>query len=71
MKKYLFIWLALVLLFQPALAEAGDDREESFRKARLELVARSIEAMGIKDPAVLQAMRTVPRHLFVPPALHL
>ncbi|MBW2619234.1 MAG: protein-L-isoaspartate(D-aspartate) O-methyltransferase [Deltaproteobacteria bacterium] len=71
MKKALFLWLALtlVLLAHPAPAEAGGDKDEAFRQARLELVARHIEAGGIKDPAVLQAMRTVPRHLFVPPVL--
>jgi len=38
---------------------------ESFRNARLRLV-EGIEALGVKDPAVLQAMRNVPRHAFVP-----
>jgi len=30
------------------------------------MVRTQIEARGVKDPAVLDAMRTVPRHLFVP-----
>jgi len=30
------------------------------------MVAEQIEARGIRDPAVLRAMRTVPRHEFVP-----
>ena len=30
------------------------------------MVAEDIEARGISDPRVLDAMRTVPRHLFVP-----
>jgi len=30
------------------------------------MVAQTIEARGVKDPAVLRAMRSVPRHLFVP-----
>jgi protein-L-isoaspartate(D-aspartate) O-methyltransferase len=33
---------------------------------REEMVNQQIIARGIKDPLVLQAMRTVPRHLFVP-----
>lgn len=33
---------------------------------RLAMVADQIAARGVKDPAVLEAMRTVPRHLFVP-----
>jgi protein-L-isoaspartate(D-aspartate) O-methyltransferase len=32
---------------------------------RLQMVARQIEARGIRDPRVLAAMRKVPRHLFV------
>ncbi len=33
------------------------------------MVARQIESRGVGDPAVLAAMRQVPRHLFVPRAL--
>jgi protein-L-isoaspartate(D-aspartate) O-methyltransferase len=33
------------------------------------MVARQIEARGILDPAVLAAMRNVPRHRFVPESL--
>ena len=33
---------------------------------RLEMVQRYIAAEGIRDPATLQAMRSVPRHEFVP-----
>jgi len=37
--------------------------------ARMEMVARQIESRGISQPAVLHAMRTVPRHEFVPASL--
>lgn len=33
------------------------------------MVRRQLEARDIKNPAVLEAMRTVPRHLFVPEEL--
>lgn len=33
---------------------------------REEMVRRQIKARGVKSPQVLQAMRSVPRHLFVP-----
>ena len=33
---------------------------------REDMVRRQIEARGVKNPSVLQAMRSVPRHLFVP-----
>ena len=36
---------------------------------RERMVDTQIEARGIRDPRVLEAMRTVPRHRFVPPAL--
>jgi protein-L-isoaspartate(D-aspartate) O-methyltransferase len=39
------------------------------RAERLEMVQRQIVARGISDAAVLAAMRTVPRHEFVPPEL--
>ncbi len=33
---------------------------------RLEMVRRQVEARGIRDPAVLASVRSVPRHLFIP-----
>jgi len=38
------------------------------QKKRNDMVELQIAARGIRDPRVLEAMRTVPRHLFVPPA---
>ncbi len=35
---------------------------------RLEMVERQIAARGVKDPRVLEAMRRIPRHLYVPAA---
>ncbi|HUF57836.1 MAG TPA: protein-L-isoaspartate(D-aspartate) O-methyltransferase [Thermohalobaculum sp.] len=40
-----------------------------FPRLREEMVARQIEARGIRNPRVLEAMRTVPRECFVPPGL--
>jgi protein-L-isoaspartate(D-aspartate) O-methyltransferase len=37
-----------------------------FTGLRLEMVEETIVARGVRDPEVLRAMRTVPRHLFVP-----
>ena len=37
-------------------------------KERLAMVAHQIEARGVKDKRVLEAMRQVPRHIFVPVA---
>ena len=38
-------------------------------EARRRMVAEQVEARGCRDQAVLSAMRRVPRHLFVDPAL--
>jgi len=38
-------------------------------EARRRMVAEQVEARGCRDPAVVAAMRRVPRHLFVDPAL--
>ena len=40
-----------------------------FDRLRQDMVKKQIEARGIHDPAVLAAMRKVPRHLFVSEAL--
>ncbi len=41
----------------PAFSERAEERQR--------MVARQIEARGVRDPNVLKAMRTVPRHAFV------
>jgi protein-L-isoaspartate(D-aspartate) O-methyltransferase len=44
-----------------AAAPAGDEARQRDR-----LVSTTIEERGVKDPRVLKAMRTVPRHLLIP-----
>lgn len=51
------------------LALAGLQSDEDQRQRREEMVATQIAARGIKAQTVLAAMRAVPRHRFVPPAL--
>jgi protein-L-isoaspartate(D-aspartate) O-methyltransferase len=43
--------------------------ETWFEAQRRRMVAEQVEARGVTDPAVLTAMRAVPRHRFVPEAL--
>ena len=43
--------------------------KDQYAKARNRMVDSQIAARGISDQATLQAMRKVPRHLFVPPAI--
>jgi len=50
-------------------AAPGAADEERWMTARKEMVSRQIEARGVGDPRVLEAMRTVPRHRFVAPEL--
>src|SRR5438552_18822373 len=48
-------------------SDAGPSAADPTRQAeRDRMVERQIEARGVKDPAVLRAMRRVPRHQFVP-----
>ncbi len=60
---------------EPATAPAAGAAAErarggdAFAAAREQMVARTIEARGVRDPRVLAAMRRVPRHELVPAAL--
>lgn len=50
-----------------AMTTGPDENDQAAARARM--VAEQIAARGIRDPAVLSAMREVPRHLFVPEAV--
>jgi protein-L-isoaspartate(D-aspartate) O-methyltransferase len=45
------------------------DEEGDFEKLRRQMVESQIRARDIKDNSVLEAMRRVPRHRFVPPEI--
>jgi protein-L-isoaspartate(D-aspartate) O-methyltransferase len=55
--------LVFMLIAAPACAQQG------FEELRYEMVEVQIAARGIRDTATLRAMRSVPRHEFVPPEL--
>ena len=60
-------WRVAALLAAALAAAAGAGRPAGgFRAAREAMVREQIAARGVRDPAVLEAMRRVPRHLFVP-----
>jgi protein-L-isoaspartate(D-aspartate) O-methyltransferase len=67
------ITVVLALMGLAAVVEftigAGADDETTYRSRRMRMVSVQIEKRGIKDAAVLEAMRTVPRHRFVPDEL--
>lgn len=50
------------------MMSADDTQRDTWTAARLAMVDTQIAARGIRDPRVLVAMRTVPRHEFVPAA---
>jgi protein-L-isoaspartate(D-aspartate) O-methyltransferase len=61
--------LLLALVFPGAWATGGKPvagDEARFEAQRHAMVAEQIAARGVKDPAVLDALRNVPRHRFVP-----
>ena len=68
--------LSLLLLIVAPWASCGfstngDDKREKetrFQAARQQMVEGQLRQRNIRDERVLQAMTTVPRHLFVPPA---
>lgn len=51
----------------PSTTGAAEERE--FAHQRTLMVDRHVAARGIHDPRILQAMREVPRHRFVPPVV--
>ena len=66
--------LVIFLLFACGFSTNGKVRDLDdhwFRTARLKMVEQQLRQRGIQDKRVLEAMATIPRHLFVPPELRL
>jgi len=67
MKRVLFFLFLLSISCQKREAQGVDNKpQDSYQSERLAMVKEQIEARGVKDERVLRAMKTVPRHLFVP-----
>ncbi len=49
-----------------AIAITSPTIQDAYQQRRLEMVETTIRARDVSDPDVLRAMRTVPRHEFVP-----
>lgn len=71
--NYLTLWIAGLIQAQLLILGCGDDTKADRAMAdpgrqseRDRMVDRQIVARGIKDPAVISAMRRTPRHLFIP-----
>jgi protein-L-isoaspartate(D-aspartate) O-methyltransferase len=66
-KNLLACWVLLII---PGYALTADmDETAETRQARERMVREQIAARGISQPQVLEAMKSVPRHRFVPPDL--
>lgn len=50
----------------PTVAPTPGPTDDPFVEARQQMVETGIIGWGVEDPAVIEAMRTVPRHEFVP-----
>jgi protein-L-isoaspartate(D-aspartate) O-methyltransferase len=80
MRKTHFLLFPIVLLFLIPLSCKDSNREEAemtsrespedvYTEAREAMVRNQIENREVKDKLVLDAMRAVPRHRFVPPSM--
>lgn len=66
MKRFVVL-IALLLFTLAASLLTGQGQEPArFKESRLRMVKNQIQNRGVSDPGVLESMRTVPRHLFVP-----
>jgi protein-L-isoaspartate(D-aspartate) O-methyltransferase len=60
-------WLALALPAAAACGCVARSAADPYAEARERMVAEQLVARGVTDAKVLEAMRAVPRHRFVPP----
>ena len=58
--------LAIALLATALAGASACARAQDWADQRIRMVKEQIAARNVEDPAVLEAMRAVPRHLFVP-----
>jgi protein-L-isoaspartate(D-aspartate) O-methyltransferase len=66
----LLVWITPLIFALPGLAAGGTVRDaDRFAAERKAMVETQVVARGVRNPAVLAAMQTVPRHLFVPPEI--
>jgi protein-L-isoaspartate(D-aspartate) O-methyltransferase len=66
MRRSVERFLVLLAVFLPACPEAKPPATADLVTQRNTMVEQQIAARGVSDPATLEAMRTVPRHEFLP-----
>lgn len=64
----IFVSWIVLLWAGGSLCFAAESSRDGTAKERRQMVDRQIEARGVSDPRVLEAMRKVPRHELVPEA---
>jgi protein-L-isoaspartate(D-aspartate) O-methyltransferase len=62
----LVVWGMTMGGCDPEEENANKSQDEIWAERRDRMVEQQIAARGVRDPQVLESMRTVPRHLFVP-----
>jgi protein-L-isoaspartate(D-aspartate) O-methyltransferase len=73
--KRLIMYIIILAIFPYSIFSGGSEETEDvpagdpYRQKRERMVETQIRNRGITDPAVLEAMRSVPRHKFVEPEL--
>ncbi|RJP78166.1 MAG: protein-L-isoaspartate(D-aspartate) O-methyltransferase [Desulfobacteraceae bacterium] len=65
-KRFHIIICLCVYSFCSVCCVASEPKEEEYTRLRHEMVKNQIESRGIFHPRVLDALKTVPRHRFVP-----
>ena len=63
------LFLLMLLVFPVPDSTTRPSQEDAYKEKREAMVKRQIEGRGVSDRAVLNAMRSVRRHLFVPPEI--
>ena len=66
--KNLTLIMLMIIIFGVYMNESFAQKNNNFAKERKIMVFTQIQLRGIKDKNVLNAMKKVERHLFVPPA---
>ncbi|MBN1521230.1 MAG: protein-L-isoaspartate(D-aspartate) O-methyltransferase [Candidatus Aureabacteria bacterium] len=68
MNSFFKVFFSVFFLFAlfPTGCISSNDEELDYKMKREHMVSAQIEARGVSDPLVLDAMRKVQRHLFVP-----
>jgi protein-L-isoaspartate(D-aspartate) O-methyltransferase len=73
MRRFRYCWgvLVVTVFLEDAPAIGVQRSPEQFQIERARMVDAQLKARGIRDARVLDAMRRVPRHLFVPESLRM